>query len=186
MRVIKTEISDVFICEPQIHIDRRGFFFEGWRKNQFDALAGSSIDFLQENVSSSVKGVLRGLHYQLKEPQGKLVHVSRGAVIDVVVDLRENSPHFGTHIEITLSEANKRRLWIPPGFAHGFATVSEAAELRYATTSYYNPSDEYTIRWDDPTLDIKWGDLSRPPMLSSKDEAGLSFEDAPKFQIPIA
>ena len=186
MQVIKTEITGVFICEPQIHSDQRGFFFEGWRKNQFDAFVGSSIDFLQENVSSSAQGVLRGLHYQLNEPQGKLVHVSRGAVIDVAVDLRESSPHFGRHIEIELSETNKRRLWIPPGFAHGFAALSELAELRYATTNYYNPSDEYTLKWDDPTLNIKWEKLSRPPILSSKDKVGLSFEDAPKFQNPIS
>jgi len=180
MNIIKTSIPDVLIFEPKVFGDDRGFFFESFNKAQFLAAANIDIHFVQDNHSKSAKNVLRGLHYQIEQAQGKLVRVTHGEVFDVAVDLRISSPTFGKWEGTYLSAENKRQMWIPPGFAHGFLVISDAAEFLYKTTDYYAPQHERCLKWDDPTVAIDWP-LNGEPMLSQKDNNGLSFADASKF-----
>ncbi|MCZ5214467.1 dTDP-4-dehydrorhamnose 3,5-epimerase [Escherichia fergusonii] len=169
MNVIKTEIPDVLIFEPKVFGDERGFFFESFNQKVFEEAVGRKVEFVQDNHSKSSKGVLRGLHYQL-EPyaQGKLVRCVVGEVFDVAVDIRKSSPTFGKWVGVNLSAENKRQLWIPEGFAHGFLVLSETAEFLYKTTNYYNPQSDRGIIWNDPSLNIKWP-LVEKPILSKKD-----------------
>lgn len=176
MNVVATSIPDVLILEPKVFGDARGFFFESFNQRVFDQIAGEKTSFVQDNHSRSGKGVLRGLHYQVKHPQGKLVRVARGAVFDVTVDIRPDSPTFGKWVGVELSEDNHRQLWIPPGLAHGFLVLSESADFLYKTTDYYAPEYERSIRWDDPDLRIEWP-LESPPTLSRKDSEARLFAD---------
>lgn len=180
MKVIPTAIPDLLIIEPKVFGDDRGFFFESFNRRKFAELSGRDADFVQDNHSRSAKNVLRGLHYQIQHPQGKLVRVSQGAVLDVAVDIRKNSPNFGQHVALELSAANKRILWIPEGFAHGFVVLSDTADFLYKTTDYWFPEFERCIRWDDATLAIDWK-LNIAPTLSLKDEQGNKFEEAELF-----
>lgn len=180
MKAIPTEIPDVLILEPQIFGDERGFFFESYNATRFRELTGFNGEFVQDNHSRSTQGVLRGLHYQIRQPQGKLVRVVTGEVYDVAVDLRRSSPTFGQWIGVTLSAENKRQLWIPAGFAHGFYVISEMAEFLYKTTDYYAPEHERTLRWNDPKLGIDWP-LAGEPTLSTKDQHGIPFSSAEYF-----
>jgi dTDP-4-dehydrorhamnose 3,5-epimerase len=175
MKVTPTAIADVLIIEPQVFGDSRGFFFESFNQRAFNTATGGDYNFVQDNHSRSAKGVLRGLHYQVDQPQGKLVRVARGAVFDVAVDIRPDSPTFGQWAGLELSEANNLQLWIPPGLAHGFLVLSESADFLYKTTDYYAPKQERCIAWDDPTLAIQWP-LDGAPTLSAKDTAGLAFK----------
>lgn len=178
MRCIDTAIPEVKILEPKVFGDDRGFFMETYRKSQFDEW-GISYDFVQDNHSSSGKNVLRGLHYQLKQPQGKLVRVIAGSVYDVAVDLRRNSPNFGKSVGVELSADNKRLFWVPPGFAHGFLVLSEQAEFCYKCTDYYAPEHERSLLWNDPALEIEWPLAAGvAPVLSAKDQAGALLRDA--------
>jgi dTDP-4-dehydrorhamnose 3,5-epimerase len=170
MRFTPTAIPDVMLIEPAVFGDARGFFFESWNRRDFEA-AGLAVDFVQDNHSRSARNVLRGLHYQIEHAQGKLVRVIAGEVLDVAVDLRKSSPTFGRHVAMTLSGADRRMLWIPPGFAHGFLVLSETAEFLYKTTDYWFPSHERTLLWSDPALDIAWP-LDGAPTLAVKDAAG--------------
>jgi dTDP-4-dehydrorhamnose 3,5-epimerase len=176
VNVIQTSIPDVLILEPKVFGDERGFFFESFNQAKFDAAIGRKVQFVQDNHSRSAKNVLRGLHYQIQQPQGKLVRVVQGAVYDVVVDIRQNSPTFGQHVGLELSAENKRMLWIPEGFAHGFLVLTEVAEFLYKTTDYYAPEYERAIAWDDPTLNIHWP-LAVAPTLSAKDLLASAFAD---------
>ncbi len=181
MKYIPTKIPDVQILEPQIFGDERGFFMETFRADEFIAQTGAK-PFVQDNHSKSAHGILRGLHYQTQHTQGKLVRVVSGAVFDVAVDMREKSPTFGQWVGVELSAENKRQLWVPEGFAHGFYVMSNSAEFFYKCTDYYHPGSEVSLRWNDPALDIDWPILaSSPPKLSAKDEKGVLFKDAPKF-----
>ena len=180
MNVIHASIPDVLILEPKVFGDERGFFFESYNARTFAEKTGINTQFVQDNHTRSAKNVLRGLHYQIKQPQGKLVRVTEGAVHDVVVDLRKSSPAFGQWAATTLSADNKRMLWIPPGFAHGFLVISDDAEFLYKTTDYWSPSFERCIVWNDPELDISWP-LQGEPVLSDKDRLGLRFRDAEVF-----
>ena len=179
MQVVKTDIPDVLIVEPKVFGDDRGFFFESFNQRQWQAATGLDSHFVQDNHSRSLRGVLRGLHYQLPRPQGKLVRCVAGEVFDVAVDLRRSSATFGRWVGAHLSAENKRQLWIPEGFAHGFLTLSTEAEFLYKTTDYYAPQHECCIRWDDPDLAIAWPVAE--PQLSAKDIAGLPFRDAPCY-----
>lgn len=182
MHYEKLAIPDVVLMTPQVFGDERGFFMETFRQSEFEAHCGR-YTFVQDNHSKSARGILRGLHYQYQQPQGKLVRVTRGEVFDVAVDMRQSSPTFGQWVGVTLSEQNKQMLWVPPGFAHGFYVTSEEAEFQYKCTDYYAPGDEVSLRWDDPKLNIQWPLLShQPPQLSSKDQQGLLFIDAPCFR----
>lgn len=182
MNIIETAIKDVKIIEPRIFGDERGFFFESFNCRAFVEKMNLPLSFVQDNHSNSIKGVLRGLHYQMNQPQGKLVRVVQGEVFDVAVDLRKNSPTFGKHVGIHLSAENRRMLWIPAGFAHGFLSLSPYTDFLYKATDYYDPSSEFTIRWDDPDLAIKWPlDGQQPPNLSPKDSQGISFKMAPVY-----
>ncbi len=172
MKATPTAIADVLILEPRVFGDARGFFFESFNQQQFDAAVGAHHQFVQDNHSRSSKGVLRGLHYQVQQPQGKLVRVTVGAVWDVAVDIRPHSPTCGQWVGLELSAENQRQLWIPPGLAHGFLVLSETADFLYKTTDYYAPAHERCIRWDDPTLAIAWPDVGLPPALSVKDQQG--------------
>lgn len=174
MNVVRTEIADVLILEPKVFADDRGFFFESFNQRVFEAAVGGPVTFVQDNHSKSRKNVLRGLHYQVEQPQGKLVRAVSGTIYDVAVDIRETSPTFGRWVGVELSADNKRQLWIPPGLAHGFLVVSETAEVLYKATDYYAPAHERTILWNDPTLAIAWP-LSGQPQVSGKDAAGLGF-----------
>ncbi|MDP3815468.1 dTDP-4-dehydrorhamnose 3,5-epimerase [Pseudomonas sp.] len=180
MRAIATELSDVLILEPKVFGDERGFFFESFNARAFEQATGLTREFVQDNHSGSQRGVLRGLHYQLQQPQGKLVRVTAGAVYDVAVDLRHGSATFGRWTGVHLSAENRRQLWVPEGFAHGFLVLSEFAEFLYKTTAYYAPEHERCIRWDDPTLGIDWP-LAGAPQLSAKDQAGCTFAAAECF-----
>lgn len=180
MKAIHTAIKDLLIIEPKIFGDDRGFFFESYNQRQFNELIGHEVSFVQDNHSRSAKNVLRGLHYQIQHPQGKLVRVTQGAVLDVAVDIRNSSPTFGQHVSVELSAENKRMLWIPEGFAHGFVVLTDTAEFLYKTTDYWHPEHERSIRWDDPTLAIDWK-LQTTPALSVKDAQGMSFKDAEYF-----
>lgn len=170
MNITPTSIPDLAIIEPKVFGDGRGFFMESWNRKTFAAL-GLDLDFVQDNHSRSRKGVLRGLHYQLHQPQGKLVRVVNGAVFDVAVDLRRSSPTFGRWEGIELSAANQRMLWVPPGFAHGFLVLSESADFLYKTTEYYAPEHERCVLWNDPEIGIEWP-LEGDPALSAKDQVG--------------
>ncbi len=181
MNVTPTEISDVLIIEPKVFGDDRGFFFESFNKKSFEESSGIKTEFVQDNHSKSSKGVLRGLHYQIKQPQGKLVRVVSGEVFDVAVDLRKSSDTFGRWVGAVLSAENKRQLWVPEGFAHGFVVLSETAEFLYKTTDYYAPDYERCIRWDDSELGIDW-QYSEEPLVSEKDAQGAMFVDADTFE----
>jgi len=176
-----TALTDVFIIEPKVFGDARGWFYESFNENDFSQAIGQTVHFVQDNHSSSQKGVLRGLHYQLQQTQGKLVRVTTGAVFDVAVDLRQASPSYGKWFGIELSAENKKQLWIPPGFAHGFLVLSESAEFLYKTTDYWHAASECCMIWNDASLEITWPDIGMVPLLNSKDSQGLSWEQAPKF-----
>lgn len=181
MQAIKTSIPDVVIFEPKVFGDERGFFYESFNAKVFEQATGLSIDFVQDNQSKSAKNVLRGLHYQTAHTQGKLVRVTQGEVFDVAVDLRLSSNTFGQWVGERLSADNKRMLWVPAGFAHGFLVLSETAEFLYKTTDFYSPEHEVSIRWNDADIGIEWP-LDGAPSLSGKDSAGMAFSDAPKFK----
>jgi dTDP-4-dehydrorhamnose 3,5-epimerase len=180
MKIVKTEIPDLLIVEPTVFGDDRGFFYESFNQKQWNDLTGLETVFVQDNHSRSAQNVLRGLHYQIKHPQGKLVRVTVGEVFDVAVDLRQGSATFGQWEGIVLSAENKRQLWVPEGFAHGFLVLSEVAEFLYKTTDYWNPEFERGIIWNDPELAIVWP-LKGEPILAKKDAAGLAFAEAEKF-----
>lgn len=181
MNIIPTKIADVLIIEPKVFGDERGFFFESFNKKQFQELTGINREFVQDNHSKSTKGVLRGLHYQIKQPQGKLVRVVSGEVFDVAVDLRKSSATFGQWTGVNLSSDNKRQLWVPEGFAHGFIVLSESAEFLYKTTDYYAPEHERCIRWNDAELGIDW-QYPDEPLVSAKDAKGTAFKEAEVFE----
>lgn len=180
MQVIATKIPDLLILEPRVFGDARGFFLESFNAGTFNTCTGLDVQFVQDNHSRSAKGVLRGLHYQMQQPQGKLVRVVQGEVFDVAVDMRQHSPTFGQWSGVHLSAANHRQLWIPAGFAHGFVVLSDTADFLYKTTDYYAPQHEACLKWDDPTVGIEWP-LNTTPSLSAKDQQGLSWAEAPKF-----
>ena len=178
--VTPTALPDVLILEPKVFGDARGFFFESFNQRDFAQATGLNVQFVQDNHSRSVKGVLRGLHYQIQHPQGKLVRVTQGEVFDVVVDLRRHSPQFGKWEGVLLSADNKRQLWVPPGFAHGFVVTSDTAEFLYKTTDYYHPEFECSLRWNDPTVGVQWP-TETTPLLAAKDIAGKLFAEASAF-----
>jgi dTDP-4-dehydrorhamnose 3,5-epimerase len=180
MKVIPTEIPDVLIIEPQVYGDDRGFFLESFNQKDFREKTGVNTTFVQDNHSMSLKNVLRGLHYQIPNPQGKLVRVVSGSVFDVAVDARKSSPTFGQWVGCILSAENKRIFWVPEGFAHGFLVLSDRAEFLYKTTNYYYPQYEKTIAWNDADLGIDWP-LQTPPILSPKDQAGQPFKSVEVF-----
>jgi dTDP-4-dehydrorhamnose 3,5-epimerase len=180
MQAICLSIPDVVLIEPKVFGDARGFFFESFNQRSFNEATGTGYQFVQDNHSRSSKGVLRGLHYQIQQPQGKLVRVVQGAVFDVAVDIRRSSPTFGRWVGVELSGENHRQLWVPPGFAHGFVVLSDTAEFLYKTTDYYAPEHERCIAWDDATLAIDWRVDGRPS-LSVKDAHGKALENAELF-----
>lgn len=177
MRAIETSLPEVVILEPKVFGDARGFFMESFNQQAFEEATGCQRQFVQDNHSRSARGVLRGLHYQLERPQGKLVRVTRGRVFDVAVDLRRSSPYFGHWTGVELSEDNHRQLWVPEGFGHGFVVLSESADFLYKATDFYHPASERSIRYDDPTLGIEWPS-EEEHVLSEKDLAGAAFRDA--------
>lgn len=178
--VTPTAIPDVLILEPKVFGDSRGFFFESFNAKDFAQVTGLNVEFVQDNHSRSSQGVLRGLHYQLQQAQGKLVRVVRGAVFDVAVDIRKSSPTFGQWVGCELTEDNHRQFWVPPGFAHGFVVLSDTADFLYKTTDYYAPAHERCIAWNDPAIGINWP-VDLTPQLSAKDQAGMSLELAEVF-----
>jgi dTDP-4-dehydrorhamnose 3,5-epimerase len=180
VNLIETPLPGVLLIEPRVFGDARGFFLESWNRQSF-AEAGLDMDFVQDNHSRSSRGVLRGLHYQLHNPQGKLVRVTQGAVFDVAVDIRRASPHFGRWVGYELSADNHRMLWIPPGFAHGFLVLSDTADFLYKCTTLYDPPSDRGIRWDDPAIGIDWPDMGGAPLLSAKDAAAPLLADAEVF-----
>jgi dTDP-4-dehydrorhamnose 3,5-epimerase len=180
MNVVQTTIPDVLMIEPRVFGDARGFFLEGYNARGFRQATGLSVDFVQDNHSRSCRGVLRGLHYQVRQAQGKLVSVVCGAVFDVAVDIRRSSPGFGQWVGVELSEDNHRQLWLPPGIAHGFLVLSERVDVLYKTTDYYAPEHERVILWNDPDIEIEWP-LADEPLLSQKDQAGLPLKQAECF-----
>lgn len=180
MKAIPTRLAEVLILEPRVFGDERGFFYESFNARAFEEATGVCRDFVQDNHSRSARGVLRGLHYQIEQPQGKLVRVVAGEVLDVAVDIRRGSPGFGQWVGVRLSAENKRQLWVPEGFAHGFVVLSEHAEFLYKTTDYYAPAHERCIRWDDPELAIDW-QFDGVPQLSAKDQAAPVLRDAELF-----
>ena len=180
MQAVKTSIAEVMIFEPKIFGDERGFFYESFNAKVFEHATGLNPHFVQDNHSKSAKNVLRGLHYQIEQAQGKLVRVTRGEVFDVAVDMRVSSPTFGQWAGTILSGDNKHQMWIPSGFAHGFLVLSDTAEFLYKTTDFYAPQHECCLKWDDPAVGIKWP-LQDAPLLSAKDNMGLSLQDAKKF-----
>ncbi|PZO17851.1 MAG: dTDP-4-dehydrorhamnose 3,5-epimerase [Burkholderiales bacterium] len=182
MKVTPTAIPDVLIIEPKVFGDERGFFFESFNQKAFNEATGLEVNFVQDNHSRSAKGVLRGLHYQLQQPQGKLVRVVRGAVFDVAVDIRKGSTTFGKWVGVDLSEENHKQLWVPPGLAHGFLVLSDSAEFLYKTTDYYAPQHERCIAWNDPSVGIKWPTGAKP-LLSVKDEGGKRLAEADVFPL---
>jgi len=177
MKVIQTEIPEVLIMEPAVFGDDRGFFFESFNRTTWVEKTGIDLEFVQDNHSRSQRGVLRGLHYQIRQPQGKLVRVVAGEVFDVAVDLRRSSPTFGKWAGVHLTETNKKMFWVPPGFGHGFLVLSEQADFLYKATDFYAPQHERAIRWDDPDIGIAWPQ-SAEPILSSKDAAAVYFKEA--------
>jgi dTDP-4-dehydrorhamnose 3,5-epimerase len=181
VNIIDTSLPGVLIIEPRVFADGRGFFLESWNKRAFTD-AGISADFMQDNHSRSVRGALRGLHYQLRQPQGKLLRVVAGSVFDVAVDVRRSSPHFGKWTGVELSAANKRMLWVPPGFAHGFLSLEDGTELLYKCTELYAPEHERSLRWDDPDVAVNWPlPAGNPPILSPKDAAAPLLAQAELF-----
>lgn len=182
LNVIRTEIPEVLILEPKVFGDQRGFFFESFNARQFAEATGLNRDFVQDNHSRSARGVLRGLHYQIQHPQGKLVRVVAGEVFDVAVDIRKGSPTFGKSVGVTLSAENKRQLWVPEGFAHGFLVTSDHAEFLYKTTDYWYPEYERSLLWNDPVLGIDWP-ISGEPVLAAKDAAGKPLAEADVFAV---
>lgn len=180
MKAIPTAIAEVLVIEPAVFGDARGAFFESWNRRAFSKLAGRDVDFVQDNHSISARGVLRGLHYQVRQSQGKLVRVVAGEVFDVVVDLRRSSPTFGRWVGERLSAENRRMMWVPEGFAHGFLVLSEMAEFLYKTTDYYAPEHERTLLWNDPAVGVKWP-LEGAPVLKPKDAAGTPLASAETF-----
>ena len=181
MQVTPTAIPEVLLIEPQVFGDSRGFFYESFNEKRWRERTGLDRTFVQDNHSRSQQGVLRGLHYQIRQPQGKLVRVVRGAVIDVAVDIRKSSPTFGQWVAEELNEDNHRQLWVPPGLAHGFLVLSDTADFLYKTTDYYAPEHERCIAWNDPALAIVWPDMGMAPCLSDKDQRGLGLAEAPVF-----
>lgn len=182
MEIIETDIKDVKVLSPKVFGDDRGFFMETWRENDFKEQV-ADVDFVQDNHSKSVQGVLRGLHYQIWQPQGKLVRVTSGEVFDVAVDIRKESSDFGKWVGVVLSEENKKMFWVPPGFAHGFYVISPVAEFVYKCTDYYAPDYEKSIIWNDPAINIQWPLVEGvTPQLSVKDEQGVSLENAEVFE----
>ena len=181
MKVIPTAIPEILIIEPKVYGDERGFFFESFNQKEFNAAVKSEAEFVQDNHSRSTKGVLRGLHYQIENPQGKLVRVARGAVFDVAVDIRKASPTFGRWVGVELTEQNYRQLWVPAGFAHGFLVLSDSADFLYKTTNYYAPQHERCIAWNDKDIAINWPNISMEPKLSVKDTAGKNLHQADLF-----
>ena len=181
MKAIPTPIADVLLIEPAVFGDARGFFYESWNERRFDELAARPVRFVQDNHSKSARGVLRGLHYQVQQAQGKLVRVVAGSVFDVVVDLRRSSPTFGRSYSAVLSDENRRMLWVPEGFAHGFLVLSETAEFLYKTTDYYAPAHERSLLWNDRALGIDWPLEGREPLLKPKDAAGTPLAEAETF-----
>lgn len=180
MNVIASDLPDVLIIEPKVFGDARGFFYESFNAKAFAQATGISTEFVQDNHSRSQKGVLRGLHYQIENAQGKLVRVTAGEVLDIAVDIRRSSKTFGQWVGVRLSAENHRQLWVPQGFAHGFVVLSDYAEFLYKTTDYYTPAAERCIRWDDPELAIDW-QLDQTPLLSGKDQQGSDLKDADLF-----
>jgi len=180
MKAITTSIPDLLIIEPKVFGDERGFFYESYNRRQFTELTGRDVDFVQDNHSKSVKGVLRGLHYQIQHPQAKLVRVVQGAVLDVAVDIRKSSATFGQHVTAELSAENRRMFWIPEGFAHGFVVLSDKAEFLYKTTDYWYPEHERSLCWNDPALGIDWM-LQGEPALSAKDKLAKLLAEAECF-----
>jgi dTDP-4-dehydrorhamnose 3,5-epimerase len=184
MQVVTTKIPDLLILEPRVFGDDRGFFFESYNQTKFEQLTGVKAQFVQDNHSKSAAHVLRGLHYQIEQAQGKLVRVSHGSVFDVAVDLRRESSCFGQWVGVILSAENKRQMWIPAGFAHGFLTLEPDTEFLYKTTEYYAPQYERCLRWDDPTLAIDWP-ITERPSLSAKDKLGADFLQAEVFEAQV-
>lgn len=180
MKAVSTSLPDVIILEPKVFGDDRGFFFESFNEKHFQEATGVTRRFVQDNHSKSAKNVLRGLHYQIQQPQGKLVRVVSGEVFDVVVDIRKSSPMFGQWIGVSLSADNKRQLWIPEGFAHGFFVISESAEFLYKTTEYWAPEHERCLLWNDPAIGVEWP-IDIKPLLSAKDQKGKLLRDAEVF-----
>ena len=180
MKATRTAIPDLLIIEPKVFGDERGFFFESFNRHKFAELTGRDVEFVQDNHSRSVKNVLRGLHYQIQHPQGKLVRVVQGAVLDVAVDIRRSSPTFGQHVAAELSAGNKRMFWIPEGFAHGFVVLSDTAEFLYKTTDYWMPEFERSIAWNDPAIGIQW-QIQGEPALSAKDRQAKPLAEAETF-----
>ena len=180
MKVTRTEIPDIVLLEPRVFGDERGFFLESWNAREFNRIVGGDLHFLQDNHARSGHGVLRGLHYQIRQPQGKLVRVVQGRVFDVAVDLRKSSTTFGRWVGFELSEDNYRQLWVPPGFAHGYLVLSERADFLYKATDFYAPEHERCIIWNDPEIGIVWP-LDGKPILSAKDQSGLPFNKAEVF-----
>jgi dTDP-4-dehydrorhamnose 3,5-epimerase len=178
--VIPTSLPDVLILEPKVFADARGFFFESFNARDFAQCTGLDVTFVQDNHSKSAKGVLRGLHYQIQHPQGKLVRVTQGEVFDVAVDLRKSSPTFGQWVGVVLSGENKRQLWVPPGFAHGFVVTSESAEFLYKNTDYWYPEFERSLLWNDPAVGISWP-IQGEPILAAKDKVAATMETAEVF-----
>ncbi|MBA3987686.1 MAG: dTDP-4-dehydrorhamnose 3,5-epimerase [Idiomarina sp.] len=190
MKITETQLKDVLILEPRVFEDERGFFMESYNQQAFNQAVGRNVEFVQDNHSKSAYGVLRGLHYQIQQAQGKLVRVLQGEIFDVAVDVRESSPTFGDWVGVTLSADNKRQLWVPEGFAHGFLVLSDSAEILYKATNFYAPEHERSIRWDDPSIAIDWPTLQRgqllnpvkaAPTLSVKDAKAVNFADADYF-----
>ncbi len=181
MKAIQLAIPEVKLIEPKVFGDARGFFFESFNQKAFNDATGTNHQFVQDNHSRNAQGVLRGLHYQIQQPQGKLVRLAQGAVFDVAVDIRKSSPTFGHWVGAELSADNHRQLWVPPGFAHGFMVLSETAEFLYKTTDYYAPHYERCIAWNDPVIGIEWPHLAQAPVLSAKDQQGVQLGDADVF-----
>lgn len=179
MKIIPTALPDILIIEPQVFGDERGFFFESFNHRRFVELTGRDVNFVQDNHSHSARNVLRGLHYQITRPQGKLVRVAQGEIFDVALDIRRSSPTFGRHVAIELSRENKRMLWVPEGFAHGFVVMSESADVLYKTTAYWAPEFERCIAWDDPAIGVRWP--VREPTLSAKDRQAPPLAQAAHF-----
>ncbi len=180
MKATRLAIPDVFLLEPKVFGDSRGFFFESFNQQAFQQATGLDVAFVQDNHSRSARNVLRGLHYQIRQPQGKLVRVVRGSVFDVAVDVRKSSPTFGQWVGAELTEENHHQLWVPPGFAHGFVVLSDSADFLYKTTEYYAPEHERCILWNDPSLAITWP-VKDQPVLSAKDQQGKLLADADLF-----
>lgn len=179
-KLLETYFSEVKLIEPELFNDKRGSFFESYNKNVFTSLVGDSVQFVQDNHSFNTSGVLRGLHYQLDKPQGKLIRLVSGSILDVVVDMRQTSPTFGKHVSLTIDSLSRRQLWVPPGFAHGFQVLTKSAEILYKMTNYWDPSDEHCLLWNDPYLNINWS-KKFTPIVSEKDSLGEKFLDCAYF-----